>query len=1061
MQTQKSFLLSRMFLVTGLLAGLLFNSPAAAVSLVKRIDSPDKDARISLQQAPSAANLLTIPAVPVGVGSPKADGACTKAEYVSGLFVDFADGPGGIGTGSVYLVHDANYLYMCITSPMGTDKARFDSLYVDPQGDGTTYTFAQQDDLSLRLDYAIPTNQTTFRGTGVINGWQDSSAADNSLWSGAATTGNFDVAEYTLPLANFKINVCSTIFGLAGYHHWFSGTGDDYGWPSNHYFDQPGTWQPVVLDSPACGQAGKIAYVFRSNTEDATSFYSLLTTAGYTVTLVPLSDVTTTDFNQFDLTIIADDTGTLEQWGTPPAATGAAQVAQINLPNKPILGLGEGGYAFFGRLSLFIGWPMGWHGPQNILTRAAGAPDAIFNGVSADPVQHYTTPTNSVGIYTKPSYPSDVIPAAMEEPPDDHSSLIQQGCKMLWGNSGNPTGMTSPDGTLLFLNTVGYMRGFQCPKIPPPPTSCSYSVEKTADPVAGSLVKPGTTITYTITYNMASTQNCPITDGKLVDQVPFGTVFVPGSASDGISPGADGLLTWTVSTSAAALTKTFKVQVMDTACTGNKILSNVAELRPSAATPLTSTPATTHPVECPPIGLPNTQPMFAEDELKVDPYPLVTGHPTRLSVRVQNLTSSSLPVTVQFQVAPAATPLGTGLAYTTVATSSAALPGSGLAVLTANYLPDAPGNRCFQALVSTPGMADPLVTQSCLDLTEDFQPGNLDKLTIVVRNNSSTPQAYDLVVENTCPGWTAIVDPTVTSSLAPGTSQEVTLGVTPPDPLTLGSGCHIDVQVWSGTTLVGGLRKLDLPPVHLPPNINPPWEEPEITFNPDPPVAGVPGQICIQLQNPLSTSKVATVNFSVADFGAGIGFTPATSLVDIFLPPYSLSTYCASWTPAAGGTLHRCVLATLVQKGALDQHSQRNIDIIHPASSDLSGLVIPFVAGNPGLAARQLGFDIHLVGINPLWIPTISTPGGGLPPVSLPAGGQVALVLRFSILAAGSSQQDSLAQVPRALAPLFPPDFTYGSQSRVEVTLLLDGNPASGFSVSLEPIRLFLPLLKK
>jgi hypothetical protein len=506
-----------------------------------------------------------------------------------------------------------------------------------------------------------------------------------------------------------------------------------------------------------------------------------------------------------------------------------------------------------------------------------------------------------------------------------------------------------------------------------------------------------------------------------------------------------------VGTSPSGLTKSFKVQVMDTICTGNKIISNVAELRPSAATPLTSTPAISHPVDCPPVGLPNTQPMFAEDELKVDPYPLVSSAPTHLSVRVQNLTGSSLPVTVQFQVAPAATPLGTGLAYTTVATTSASLPGFGTAVLSANYLPDTSGNRCFQALVSTPGMPSPLATQSCLDLTEDFKPGQLDQLAIVVRNDTSSAKVFYLVVDNTCPGWTASVDPAVTGSLAAGSSQIVTLSVTPPNPLTLGSGCHIDVQVWNGETLVGGVRKIDAPPVHLPWNVNPPWEEQEITFNPDPPVAGVPGQICIQLQNPLSVSKVVTVNFSVADFGAGIGFTPAASLTDITLPPYSLNTYCASWTPIASGTLHRCVLATLVQDGALDQHSQHNIDLVHPASSDLSGLVIPFVFGNPGLAARALSFDINLVGIDPLWSPLILTPAGDPPPSTLPGGGQVALVLRFSLGSAALSIQ----------APLLPPDYSFGSYSSVEVTELLDGSPESGFSIVLESLHVYLPFIMK
>ncbi len=651
-----------------------------------------------------------------------------------------------------------------------------------------------------------------------------------------------------------------------------------------------------------------------------------------------------------------------------------------------------------------------------------------------------------MGIYLKPSVPTDVTPEALENPLDDHASLIRQGCDMLWGNSGSPLGMTSPDGTQLFFNSVATMRGVQCPALPPPPTSCSYSIVKSSDPVAGSLVAPGATIRYTLTYNMASLAGCPLTTAKLVDVIPVGTQFVPGSATDGISPGADGVLTWTVSAPATTLTKTFKVQVMDSACTGNNIVTNVAKLLPYGATPLPSN-SVSHSVDCPPIGLPNTQPVYAEDELKAEPYPLVSGVPTRLSVRVQNLTSNAVPVTVQFQVAPGATPLGVGLAYTTVASSSATLPGSGVAVLAANYIPVSSGNRCFKALVSTPGYAA-LATQSCLDLTEDFQPGHTEQPVFVLRNDTSSAQTYDLVVDNTCPGWSASVDPTQITGLAAGDSHDFTLSVTPPNPLTLGSGCHIDVQAWIGGELVGGIRKLDLPPVHLPTNINPPWEEPEITFNPDPPVEGVPGQVCIQIQNPLSSPKVVTINFSVADFGAGIGFTPAAALIGQSIQP-GLHTYCAAWTPAAGGTLHRCILATLVQANALDQHSQHNIDIVHPATGDLSSLAIPFVAGNPGLATRNLSFGFTLVGINPMWTPTILTPGGDPAPGTIPGGGTVPLVLHFGLTGAA-----------RLFQPfVLPLSFSFGSQSRVEVTLLLDGSPESGFSVSLDPVWQYLPIL--
>jgi hypothetical protein len=306
-------------------------------------------------------------------------------------------------------------------------------------------------------------------------------------------------------------------------------------------------------------------------------------------------------------------------------------------------------------------------------------------------------------------------------------------------------------------------------------------------------------------------------------------------------------------------------------------------------------------------------------------------------------------------------------------------------------------------------------------------------------------------VDNTCPGWTASVDPVTTANLATGASQNVILSVTPPDPLTLGTGCHIDVQAWNGATLAGGVRKLDLAPVHLPSNITPPWEEPEISFNPDPPVAGVPGQICVQLQNPLSVEKLVTVNFSVADFGAGIGFIPAAALTDISLPRNSLNTYCADWTPSSTGTLHRCVLATLVQSGARDQTSQRNIDIIPPGSGGLGSLTIPFVAGNPGLTKRDLTFDHTLVGIDPLWSVTFTTPGGDPPPSSLAGGGQVALVMHFSLGASGLSAQ----------APQPPANNVFGSRSLIEITELLDGIPESGFTVSLERSSLYLPLIRR
>jgi uncharacterized repeat protein (TIGR01451 family) len=1030
--------LVRLFLLAALLGGYSFGGPTAAISAGPSVSGV------------AAPSLVTIPEIPVNHPAPNVDGVCKASEYQDGISYNFTDGPNGTGIGTVYLLHGADTLYLCISSSQGTYATRFDSLYLDPQGDGNTYTFAQQDDFSFRLDFSG--GKTSFRGNGSMGGWWNSSSSDNALWSGAALSVGTDVAEYALSLASFNIHLCTSIFALAGYHHHFAFSGNDYGWPSNQYYDQPGTWQLATLGGASCNPGADIAYVYRGDSASANSFQSLLTGAGYTVALVPLGDVLGTDFSTFEMVIIADDTGNLSEWGTAPTEiTGSAQADHIAEGGRPILGLGEGGYAFFGRRSLYIGWPNGWHGPGNFASRATSAPATVFSGVPSDPVQLYIDPVNTVSDYLSipdNPIPSDVTPIALEEPPDNHASIIQQDCKVLWGYSGNPDLMTSdPKGQRVFLNTVGFVDGLTCTASIPTPEICGYTLEKTANPTNFVLLDPGTVVEYTLTYHLISRAGCP-TAAKLVDAIPAGTVFVPGSATGGISPGADGVLTWTVGISASELNKKFSVQVADSACTDNNLITNIGELRPTASVPLASTPVT-HAVNCPPIELPHTGPMFAEDELQVDPYPLVAGHLHHVSVRLHNLTTDERTATVLFQVAPETTTLGTGLAYMTFATASTSLAPSGTAVLSAVYIPDHSGNRCFQVQVSSPGMSTPIVTQSCLDLNEDFHAGVSDDRTFTVRNDTSSSQTYTLVVDNVCPGWTAVVTPFTIDDLAAGGSRTATLTVTPPNPLTLGSGCHIDVQVWNGTTMVGGFRKLDFPPVHLPPNILPPWEEPEITVNPDPPVAGSPGHVCIQLQNPLAVSKTVTIHFSEADFGAGIPFTPIASLTDLVLPPHSLDSYCADWTPVESGTTHRCIMATLEQSGALDQNSQRNIDIIHPTSSDLGSLQIPFFVRNPGGADRELDFDINLVGINPYWTPFIQTPLGKLPPSFLPADTQVELVLTFQHLVVEISP----------LAPEYPEFYQYGSYSSVEVTELLDGIPEGGFTVRLDPLHIYLPLI--
>ncbi len=109
------------------------------------------------------------------------------------------------------------------------------------------------------------------------------------------------------------------------------------------------------------GQSIKIAYIFNSNlstdSSDAFSYQSFLYSSGYSTTLIKMNEVPSIDFSSYSVILIGDGTGNMDLWGD------SSIVGAIDNAAKPIIGLGEGGYAYFGRLSLKIGWPNGWHGP--------------------------------------------------------------------------------------------------------------------------------------------------------------------------------------------------------------------------------------------------------------------------------------------------------------------------------------------------------------------------------------------------------------------------------------------------------------------------------------------------------------------------------------------------------------------------------------------------------------------------------------------------------------------------------------------------------------------------
>lgn len=1115
--------------------------------------------------------------IPQAQSTPTIDGVCSAAsgEYGDAFSATFADAFNT--TGTIFLKHDATYLYVCLRGASSVNSAAgpFAGVYLDT--DNGKESAAETDDLSLRV--GIQTNTTSaHRGNGSGGYTADPTITD---WDAKATTGNADQAEWRIPLSLVS-QQCGNAFGLTISHEAVSGDLVPYSWPNNVTLSAPKSWQEVTLANPACsadlsvtkvdsadpvslgqsfaytievknlgksaaqgvkvtdtlpagvtylgfsapsgvtcsaaanvvscdlgavpnggtvvivlqvqataaglqtnkvnvtqstpddpnprnnddseettvrGLSGKIAYVFRGDTATAADFKGLLESRGFTVQIVRCQAVMTTDFTQFDAILIADDTGRLSLWCA--AAAGANHIAAAH---KPTVGLGEGGYAFFGQLGKPLGWPNGWHGPLDRVK-----PDNVglsywhlptdFGAPPPDPVALYSAPSNEVGIYL-PGV-SGVLAHGLEPAATDHAPLVSEraDCNQLWGFSDGPTGMTG-QGKDLFVNAVVYALGRRCQTPPPTPENCIQLV-KEATPPSGAPVRVGDVITYKLTYTVQNNPACAATQALLEDPIPVHTLFVPGSATDGIAPGVDGVLRWNLGNLAPGATgsKQFKVYVTDAQCNNQRRVNNQARLISTLGVVVSN--LVTHPVDCPPVVPAGTQPPYAEDEIQIYPYPLVAGRQTEVSVRIRNLISVTQQVTVSFETSP--NNFGIGINFSAFPIPGnprvVTLPPFGMVEVKWQWTPTVSGHFCVRVRIQGAGR-EPIFTYRNLDVMENLQPGVEDTLPFAVGNPTAAPANIRLVVDNTCPGWQAWVNPVqrdqplILDNMAPGEVRTATLHVIPPTDRPLGTACHIDVQGWIGDQLIGGIRKLDVPPVHLPPS-NPPWMEKEISLVPDPLAVGQPGQICVELQNPMPFARVVSVDFAVADFGAGIGFTPVGALNNIALPANSIAKYCVPWTPTPSNNVHRCIQVTLRQANFRDQRSQRNIDLVRRPVISLAELLnveIPFTIGNTARFSRTLEIRPELIGLPPVLKPKILPD----PPPFLAAGAQQQFKLTFVPV-------NATAAAVEASAVTADPLTGYGDVARVEMGLYLDDEQVGGFSVEFvtSQQQVYLPLIQK
>jgi uncharacterized repeat protein (TIGR01451 family) len=608
-------------------------------------------------------------------------------------------------------------------------------------------------------------------------------------------------------------------------------------------------------------------------------------------------------------------------------------------------------------------------------------------------------------------------------------------------------------GKKLFVNAATYSRFFQCAPEEPPPAAC-VSISKSAVPAGASgplaaipILETGTVLSYTISFVFNDSPNCNLPErARLLDYIPAGTAYIPGSATGGGELTADGAIGWVVTPAAGTQTRSFAVRILDTLCRNDgerRRIVNKASLI-FGDTVRVSDPLI-HGVGCPPIVFPNDDFPYIQQEIQIHPYPFYNGWPSEVSAQMINRSSTAQRVKVSFQIADG---FGIGLPYRTFDVRTSTIPANGAMTVRTQLVPDFTGLRSVRIMVedgsNTPQWG-PIYTERSLDNSENLRPGIADTLQFKVANPLSAATDIRLVVVNRCPGWQAeIVGANPLLDVGPNNNdiRTVALRVTPPASGPLGSQCSIDVQGWAGNQLIGGFRKLDVPPVNLPTDVVPPWKEPEISLIPNPPVAGVPGQLCVLLQNPLATPRTVEVEYQVADFGAGISFTTVQTR-SITLPPNSIDNYCIIWTPTVSGTDHRCVQVILRQEGFRPMRSQRNVNIQRVRLSQLSDLQVPLRVGNPDGVPHDLDFLLNLQGLDTSWEIFFI---GQQPPATLQPNQVVDLVI-------GLRRSTTLAQAVDTQNMLF------GDDKLVEVAVLLDGAEVGGFSVVVElGTKLYLPM---
>ena len=449
-------------------------------------------------------------------------------------------------------------------------------------------------------------------------------------------------------------------------------------------------------------------------------------------------------------------------------------------------------------------------------------------------------------------------------------------------------------------------------------------------------------------------------------------------------------------------------------------------------------------------------PVYAETEIGIDPYPVIPGQPVQLSVELFNPTDEDQVVTATFSVAPFGIGLPFGADHITPNPIRIFVPAHGAARGHVIWQPPHwSGKFCVQVTLDLEGH-DSIWSRRNIDVGEPLRRGEPHSLDFLVGAWPHTePVTITLGLIRHRDEIEASLSQEVLTGVAPGEPFTVTLTVTPTGDAELATGAPIvDVEAFVDGELLGGFRKLDIPPVSIHKPHEKSYAESEISIEPYPPRLGTQSRVSTVLQNTGDVTATVDLEFGWARFGMGIPFTftgmlPYTRSVE--LGPMMTTTAAVTWTPTYEG--HQCVLVKLTDPdGELEeQWSQRNVDVAERPPCGQTK-VFTFTVYND--SAFTVTVDIGLITFNvPAdWEVTV------VPTGTMPLGPFSAGVVTVTVKIPCPTSTRTM----RAVSEIAALQEEAGSVPTIDVEGYIDGTLVGGIEIQLPAAtrrKLYLPLI--